>query len=542
MSQMLSDLGMLIGGLGLFMLAVGMISDGLRLSAGKTLRHILSRWTSTPLHGLVSGIAITTIVQSSSAVTVATIGFVNSGLMTLYQSLGVVFGANIGTTVTGWLVAMIGFKFKVELFALPLIGMGMFLRLIAGQRRIAHWGWVLVGFGLFFIGVDLLRGAFEGLAKGIDFDQFSSDGVSAVLLFLGIGVLITVLTQSSSAAMAIILTAAGGQVVELPNAAAMVIGANLGTTSTALIAVIGATANAKRVAAAHVFFNLITAVTALLMLPLIFWLVAHTGQLFGFHNRPEITLALFHTTFNILGVLLVWPLLGWLTTFLEKRFITQQEIESRPKYLDKNVAVSPALALNALTLEIDRTVKMTKGMIKAVLDPEQGSKWALNNNYATLEKLTNRIGEFISTLEKGTLSNIDVKDQLSILILTQQYNLSSANRVLEVAQLQGFDDELLTLSLKNSLETYQMTMRDIVIQLSEQVADESTMSFNEEMQQIKQHYDQMKALLVDAAVDSSISIHMTIELMDNIKKVQLMAEQFCKASNSLNQVKTYLLN
>lgn len=541
MRQILTDLGMLLGGLGLFMLAVGMISEGLRLAAGKTLRHILGRWTSKPLHGLTTGIAITTIVQSSSAVTVATIGFVNSGLMTLYQSLGVVFGANIGTTVTGWLVALVGFKFKVELFALPLIGIGMFLRLMTGQPRIAHLGWVLVGFGLFFIGVDLLREAFEGLAKGIDFEQFSSDDVGAVLIFLAMGMLITVLTQSSSAAMAIILTAAGGQVVELTNAASMVIGANLGTTSTALIAVIGATANAKRVAAAHVFFNLITAVVALFMLPLIFWIVTHAGQLFGLQSTPEITLALFHTTFNVLGVLLVWPMLSWLTRYLEKRFVTQQEIESRPKYLDKNVAVSPALALNALTLEIERATGMTKTLIKAVLNPEQGSKWALNNHYASLEKLTKSIGEFISKLEKGTLSN-DVKNQLSVLILAQQYNLFSANSALEVADLQSFDDELLTLSLKTALEEYHTVMSDTIIQLSKQDVTRLDDVFDEDKQYIKQKYDEMKALILDTAVDSSISIHMTIEIMDMIKKVELMTKQFCKAVHNLNKVKRYLQN
>ena len=534
------NMGMLLGGLGLFMLAVGIISDGLRLAAGKTLRHILGRWTSTPLHGLASGLAITGLVQSSSAVTVATIGFVNSGLMTLYQSLGVVFGANVGTTMTGWLVAIVGFKLKIELFALPLIGIGMFVRLIAGQRRLAHLGWALVGFGLFFIGIDVLRQAFEGLAGGIDFHRLSSDASQVLLLFLGIGFLMTVLTQSSSAAIAIILTAAGGEVIDLNDAAAMVIGANLGTTSTAVIAVIGATANAKRVAAAHVFFNVITALVALLILPLIFWLVRNTGDLSGLQNTPEVTLALFHTTFNILGVLLVWPLLTWLTAFLEKRFMTHQEIESRPQYIDNNVAVSPSLALNALTLEIDRIAEMAKTLIKGVLAAPQVSELSLEDKYGSAEKLATTVADFISKLEKGTLTS-EVKKQLSTLILAQQYCLMGATTSLEIARSRVLVEELSEHQVSTVLQQYQTEMRDLIGKLSELPSSSPDSVYQQELDQIKYRYEEVKALILDAAVESKISIHTMMEVMERLKKVQQMSEQFCKARHQLNQVKAYLL-
>lgn len=541
MSQIVLNIGMLLGGLGLFMLAVGIISDGLRLAAGKTLRHILGRWTRSPLHGLASGIAITGIVQSSSAVTVATIGFVNSGLMTLYQSLGVVFGANVGTTMTGWLVAMIGFKLKIELFALPLIGIGMFVRLLAGQRRIAHLGWALVGFGLFFIGIDVLRQAFEGFASGIDFQQLSSDGPQALLLFLAVGFLITVLTQSSSAAIAIILTAAGGGIIDLNDAAAMVIGANLGTTSTAVIAVVGATPNAKRVAAAHVFFNVITAIVALIILPFIFWLISLAGDVFSLKNTPEVTLALFHTVFNILGVVIIWPMLVWLSAFLEKRFMTHQEIESKPKYIDKNVAVSPSLALNALTLEIDRIVGMSKSLIKAVLGQTKGTTLLLNEKYEALEKLANITGEFISKLEKGTLTS-EVKTQLSTLILAQQYSLSCAESALEIAKDQTLLQATSDSHVSSTLEDYLAEMRGVVGQISEQSLPTQDTDFDDNIQHIKNRYDEVKAIMLNAAVESRAPIQTMMEVMDNIKKVQLMTEQYCKANYQLNKVKTYLMS
>jgi phosphate:Na+ symporter len=179
------------------MLAVGMITDGLKLAAGNALRDLLGKWTRSPAHGIATGVSITAIVQSSSAVTVATIGFVNAGLLTMFQALGVVYGANIGTTMTGWLVAIVGFKIKVEAFVLPLIGIGMMQRLTRDDSRCAPLGLALAGFGLFFIGIDVLREAFEGLAAAVDLQRLTVDSVAGVSLFVGIGFLMTVLTQAS---------------------------------------------------------------------------------------------------------------------------------------------------------------------------------------------------------------------------------------------------------------------------------------------------------------------------------------------------------
>ncbi len=245
-------IGQLAGGIGLFLLAMKFITDGLKLAAGNALRTLLGRWTQTPIKGIGAGCLLTAIVQSSSAVTVATIGFVNAGLLTLFQAVGVIYGANIGTTMTAWLVAVLGFNIKVELFALPMIGIGIPLWFLASQSRQGGFGQVLSGFGLFFIGIDTLKHAFQSISSSFNLSMVSDFGVLGVLLLVGIGFLLTVLTQSSSAAIAMTLTAASGGVLALPSAAAMVIGSNLGTTSTAFFAAIGATPNAKCVAAAHV--------------------------------------------------------------------------------------------------------------------------------------------------------------------------------------------------------------------------------------------------------------------------------------------------
>lgn len=234
-------LGGLAGGVGLFLLGMGLMTDGLRLAAGPALKRILTYSTKTRLRGLTSGALVTVLVQSSSAVTVAAIGFVNAGLLSLGQALWVLFGANVGTTMTGWLVALVGMKFKIDLFALPLIGIGMMLRLTGDGSRRGALGTALAGFGVLFLGIDMLKETFSGVAADVTLPQWAGfAGVAAMVL---IGILMTVLMQASAAALVLAFSAAQSGLVTLEAAAAVVIGANIGTTVTALLAAIGATPN-----------------------------------------------------------------------------------------------------------------------------------------------------------------------------------------------------------------------------------------------------------------------------------------------------------
>ena len=244
--------------LGLFLLGMRLMTDGLKYAAGSSLRRIIEESVSTRLRGIASGAFITSIVQSSSAVTVAAIGFVNAGLVDFGHAVSIVYGSNIGTTMTGWLVALLGFNINIKAFAIPAVGLGMFLRLVQRESRTAAFGDVLAGFGIFFIGIGVLKDAFAGLGQNLQLAGLGGEGAMAVVIFVGIGFLLTFLMQSSSASIAIILTAVAGNVISMPDAAAAVIGANVGTTTTAALSVIGATTDAKRLACAHVIFNIIT--------------------------------------------------------------------------------------------------------------------------------------------------------------------------------------------------------------------------------------------------------------------------------------------
>ncbi|MEH6550606.1 MAG: Na/Pi cotransporter family protein [Pseudomonadales bacterium] len=535
MQQTLVTIGMLAGGLGLFMLAVSMITDGLKPAAGPALRQLLSKWTRSPLRGIFTGIAITGIVQSSSAVTVATIGFVNAGLISMRQALGIVYGSNIGTTMTGWLVAVVGFGIDVDAFALPLIGIGMLLRLTGGESKRAPFGLTLVGFGLFFIGIDVLKDAFDGLLLTIDLNGYSEAGIWSVLIYVGIGFLMTVLTQSSSAAIAIIFTAAAGGVLGLNAAAAMIIGANVGTTSTAGIAVIGATANAKRVACAHIIFNVGTAVIALLALPVLFWIVQKTEQLLGLEAIPVVTLALFHTFFNISGVLLIFPLNSRLASFLEKRFVTQEEVEGRPRYLDKTVAVSPPLAINALALELARVTTIVRRMGLEALNTELIHGKQLASDHVVVHKLSGAVSKFISRLERSLLSK-EVSAQLALVLRAEQHLLASGDHALLIAKAQSDIEDIEDRALMEPMTFFYVR----AVKLME-MADPADSSFSYaecdlELDRMQQVYEDVKEALLAAGVALRIPIPAMIDILDQNSRIRKMLRQLVKAMHYLSEL------
>ncbi|MDP3715353.1 MAG: Na/Pi symporter, partial [Burkholderiales bacterium] len=377
--------------------------------------------TKTRLRGLASGIMVTALVQSSSAVTVATIGFVNAGLLNLSQALWVLFGTNVGTTMTGWLVALVGLQFKIEALALPLIGIGMILRLTGEHTRRSAFGMALAGFGVMFLGIDLLRETFSGLST--DFRMPEGNSALDTLVQVLIGMALTVLMQSSSAALAVALTAAQGGLLTAQGAAAVVIGANIGTTVKAIIAAIGATPPAKRAACAHILFNLLTGAVALLMLPWLIALIALIGDWLDIESSPAAQLALFHTVFNVLGIILIWPIAARMTRFLESRFRTAEEDEALPRYIDRTVLAVPTLALDALEREVRRMGSVALRAIRGPLDFSRRNAAVPAAELQVVIKLNRAISEFIVEINRAGMSGDSAERLPELLRATRYYEV-----------------------------------------------------------------------------------------------------------------------
>jgi phosphate:Na+ symporter len=328
----------LLGGIGIFLLGMVLLTDGLKEAAGSALRDLLGRLTGGPTRAAVSGAAITALVQSSSATTLATIGFVSAGLLTFPQSIGLILGANIGTTSTGWIVSVLGLKADIGALALPLVAAGALMRLL-GRERVPAVGLALAGFGLIFVGIDFIQDGMASLAEGLDLEAISTAGILGRVTLVAVGAVMTVLMQSSSAAVATTLTAVHTGAIDLEAAAALVVGQNVGTTVKAALAGMGGSVPARRTAVAHIGFNVLTALGAFLLLPF----VPGLSQVLDLEGDPAIALAAFHTGFNLLGVALFLPFTVRYAAFIER--MVPDHGSALTRHLDPSVASLPAVAL-----------------------------------------------------------------------------------------------------------------------------------------------------------------------------------------------------
>jgi phosphate:Na+ symporter len=430
--SLVATTGSVIGGIGLLLVGMAMMTDGLKLAAGKALRNILSTWTNTRARGLGAGFLITGMVQSSSAVTVATIGFANAGLLTLSSALWVVYGSNVGTTMTGWIVALIGFKLNVEAFALPLVGFGVILRLAGEGSRRAYFGQSIIGFGLLFLGIGVLADTFTNLGETMKLPVITEPWIWSVLVYIAVGMVLTTLMQSSSAALVIALSAAESGLIPLDTAALVVIGANLGTTTTAILSVWGATPTAKRVALGHVIFNLLTASVAVLILTPMLAAVEAIRSFLALEPSPAITLALFHTVFNVLGVALMWPISGHVERFLSRRFQSEEEMQSRPRFLDKNVLALPHIAVQALVREVSRIRDLAVAEFGEVLAGHRPGRG--HQPQAVVQSLGNAIGDYAAELSRTELPT-DVSHMLPDLLYSTQQLSAVVESLPELSEL-----------------------------------------------------------------------------------------------------------
>lgn len=386
-----------LGGLGVFLLGMVVMTDGLKAMAGNSLRRALARFTKSPTSGAVTGAIATALIQSSSATTVTAVGFVGAGLITFSQALGIIFGANIGTTITGWIVAIVGFKLKLGMLALPFVLAGVLIRLFS-RRKMAAVGLALSGFGLVFIGIDLMQQGMSGLEGIVTPESFPGDDFFGRVLLVGIGILITLVTQSSSAGIATALTAVHSDTISFEQAAVMIIGMDVGTTVTAAMATIGGSTDVRRTGFAHVIYNLLTGVMAFLLVTPYTWVCT---SLFGagFVENPEVALVGFHTFFNTLGVILVLPLANSFARLMIW-LVPERPLEYTQR-LDRSLYESPAVALDAAMATLRELALVVMQTLSQILTSGRNEKMdeTLNNANEALKKTR----DFLAPIETSNL-------------------------------------------------------------------------------------------------------------------------------------------
>ena len=422
----------LLGALGMFLYGMNLMSAGLQKAAGSKMRGLLTAMTSNPFKGVMTGLGITSVIQSSSATTVMTVGFVNAGLLTLKQSIGVIMGANIGTTITAWMVSLLGFKSDISIFAVPLMAVGFILSLSKSDKR-RHISELVVGFSLLFLGLSFMKGAVPELnEESLAFIQnWTGYGFGSVLIFLVFGTILTLVLQSSSATMAITLIMVNMGWIPFEMGAAMVLGENIGTTITANIAASVGNTQAKRAAMSHTIFNLFGVVWALILFRPFLRLVGYiTEMLFGLPNPAadgfavadsasvEGTAALYglsmlHTLFNVVNTLL----LVWFTKWIAKavcwiiRAPKNQEKEVfKLKYISAGPLATPELSVEQAFDEVIHFAQISKNgaaYAKEAVTEADGDKFEeLRAKLVKYEEISDRIEYEIAAFLNGVSAEV----------------------------------------------------------------------------------------------------------------------------------------
>jgi len=393
-----------IGGLGIFLYGIKQMGDGLQAAAGDRLRNILNTFTSNPIMGVLAGMIVTILIQSSSGTTVITIGLVSAGFMTMRQAIGVVMGANIGTTVTAFIIGI-----DIGAYALPILAIGAFLIFFIQKRKVKNIGMILFGFGALFYGLELMSGAVKPLADLEGFKQLMLDMSSNPIYGLIAGTILTVVIQSSSATIGILQGFFANDLISLHGALPVLLGDNIGTTITAVLASLAGSLAAKRVAAVHVMFNVIGASIFLIILPLYQMAIEWMQSLLNL--KPEMVIAFAHGTFNVTNTLIQLPfifVLAWVVT----KIVPGEDLNEKykPRNLDRNlINRAPSIALQEAQEEIQNIGHMTFSMLKNVNEYDDKKERDIMHKHAAIDNMNDNVRQYLTKISEKKLSKKDAE-------------------------------------------------------------------------------------------------------------------------------------
>ncbi|MGJ0289514.1 Na/Pi symporter [Aliarcobacter cryaerophilus] len=342
----------ILSGIAIFIIGMFFMQDGFKQLSGGLLEKLLQKFTHNSVYAIATGFVATSVVQSSTITTLLTISFVGAELITLVQGIGVIFGSNLGSTTTAWIVSSLGIDVKISTYAFPMLVFGVVLRFFK-TNAMKGSGNVLLGLGFIFLGIAYMKDGFDVIKDQIDLASYAMDGYTGILLYILIGLVVTIVIQSSAATLAIIITALNVDSITYINALALAIGANVGTVLTAVLASLTSTADAKRVAGSHVIFNFVTAAIITIFIYQFKDFVDYLAPFLGISEANSgMKLALFHTIFSLVGILVLFPFIPKIASFLERAVPQKVSSASKPKYLSPIVLENPDASLAALRKEI----------------------------------------------------------------------------------------------------------------------------------------------------------------------------------------------
>jgi len=513
-------------GLGLFLFGMLYLEEQIKFSAGHAFKRIVQNATKTHFKSLLTGILATTVSQSSSVVTLMALSLVGAQLMSLESSIAIILGSNIGTTITAWIVAIIGFNMNIKLLSYAVIGIGGLGQVLnAETSKWKNYFGVLVGFGLIFLGLEGMKESFGGIAQNFDMSVYK---FSAPYWYALIGLALTAIIQSSSASIAIAQSALYTHVIGFEAAAAFVIGANIGTTITALLGAIGGIPNKKRVALAHLLFNVSTGIVSLLFL---YQLIALVDILFS-HLDGVIKIAIFHTLFNVLGVLLWYPFISFLTTFTQKYFHKKQD--KLTKFICNVSTEVPEIAIEALKKEINDLSKKVEEFALLAINVSPSK---ILNEHMSIDKILDKYSNNINAEYETIYENIRLLEGEIYRYISELSALNSD---------EGYNKMLTNLTQRlNNFATAAKVIKDMLYDLeyfyNADTKEEQEFYKNLRYQILKSIQAYNKAML-----DNENSLKEMDEIYkkisDSYKKSTLIIKDIAKNHNIKSDVTTMAIN
>ncbi len=464
----------LIGGLGFFLFGIRMMSEGLRKVSSERLKNIIALFTRNRFMALAVGTGITALIQSSSAMTVMIIGFINAGLLTLRQAIPVVLGADIGTTVTAWLVSVIA-VFRISQYALPAVGIGFVLMTLGRRQSHRQWGEVIFGFGVLFVGISFMRDAFAPLQSSEQVRDLMVNFSRYPILGVLVGTVITMVLQSSSATIAIVQVLAFGGLIDFPSAIPLILGDNIGTTITAQIAAIGSSTDAKRLAWAHTIHKSI-GVAYMLVFVYLGWYHRMIESIIPgqvTQNNIMIHIALAHTVFNCINTSVFLVFLSWLKRLVERVVKTKPGfISTEPEYLDHLLLETPILALGQSKREILRMLRLARSALKDSFEIFFNDTWELERKVVRKEEAVDNLqAEITRYLIEISMEELDERHAEMIPVFIHSVNdieriADHAENIMELAQRRyqqklPLTDEALG-ELHRMIDTVMEMVKDVV--------------------------------------------------------------------------------
>lgn len=501
------------GGLGVFLYGMRLMSQGLDSAGGPKMRQMLQSMTGNPIKSVLTGLLVTSVIQSSSATTVMVVGLTHAGFLSLVQAIGVILGANIGTTMTGWIVAVLGFKFDISTFAGPAVGVGVVLIFLGTGKRRALWGEILVGFGLLFLGLMFMQKSVAGMKDIIQASPFmagmlktysAQTGIFAVILCVFIGTVLTIILQSSSATMALTINFAYQGLIDFPTAAALILGENIGTTITAYLASLGMSLSARRAARAHMAFNVVGVVWAVVLFSPLLSLVTWLSP-----GNVATRMAAFHTTFNIINTMLFLPFVGAFAAFVVRLVPGEEKPEERHLvYLETTLMATPELALVATRKELQRMAQKSIEMFRSVIqlfDQGQSKAVELAKQVARYEDeidgLERELTTYLAQIIREPLSGETSAEVAACMNMAHDFEKIGDHCEAILRFLQRKYDKKLSFSEDGKEQVHAIaTLVERALQLLEKYVTDYDANFIKEALELEQQIDQMRGELRDAHI------------------------------------------